>query len=100
MRAGEERRRTRLQADRELVVAAARELRHRAVQGAYAGARGQDVGLALAAVMDGVAIHLDTVPVQVRSDVLAAARAIVNGPDGPNDPRGGTVPPLSAGDGF
>ena len=57
-----------------LVAEFARRLRKRAVMDSYAGLRGQDVGLALAAMLDSVSLVLDQVPAQVRRDAVAAAR--------------------------
>lgn len=90
MRASEERDALRLRDDRLLLAHFARQLRHRAVQGTYAGLHGQDVGLAMAAVFDSLSVTLDQVPDQVRRDAIAAARREHTGPDGPNDPRGHT----------
>ncbi len=85
MRAEQERAAARLRNERALVIEFAQRLRKRAVHGTYAGLRGQDVGLTMAAMLDSIALVLDQVPAQVRRD--AAARRDRDGPDGPNDPR-------------
>lgn len=87
MRAEQERATARLQEERALVGEFAQRLRKRAVHGTYAGLRGQDVGLTMAAMLDSIALVLDQVPAQVRRDAVAAARRDRDGPDGPNDPR-------------
>ncbi|AEA28888.1 hypothetical protein Psed_6817 (plasmid) [Pseudonocardia dioxanivorans CB1190] len=87
MRAEQERAAARLRDERALVVEFAQRLRKRAIHDTYAGLRGQDVGLALAAMLDSVSLVLDQVPDQVRRDAIAAARCERDGPDGPNDPR-------------
>lgn len=87
MRAEKERAAARLREERMLVAEFARRLRNRAVMGSYAGLHGQDVGLALAAMLDSVSLALDQVPDQIRRDAVAAARCDRDGPDGPNDPR-------------
>ena len=87
MRAEKERAAARLRDERMLVAEFARRLRKRAVMDSYAGLRGQDVGLALAAMLDSVSLVLDQIPDQVRRDAVAAARCDRDGPDGPNDPR-------------
>ncbi|MBC3189477.1 hypothetical protein H7X46_00130 [Pseudonocardia sp. C8] len=87
MRAERERAAARLRDERALVAAFARRLRHQAIRDSYAGLRGQDVSLAMAALLDSISLALDEVPDQVRRDAVAAARRDRDGPDGPNDPR-------------
>jgi hypothetical protein len=77
---------------RELLLQAATVLRHEAVQGAYSGYRGRDAFLAIAAGWEAIAQGRDGM-----ADMLRACRRIVDGPDGPNDPRGGRGPALTKG---
>lgn len=71
----------------ELLEEGARLLRARAIEDSYAGARGQYVAFALAAVLEHIAMTPDGVPEQLLASALTAARRIVHGPDGPHDPR-------------
>lgn len=87
MRAEQERAARKLRADRERLTAAAVEMRRAAAQAGYAGWRGTDHGFALAALVDSVTRALDQVPGPVRRDALAAAAFLLDGPDGPHDPR-------------
>ncbi|MDN5916917.1 MAG: hypothetical protein L0I76_17730 [Pseudonocardia sp.] len=87
MRAHEERAADQLRRDRDRLTQLGVELRHAAVQGSYAGWRGQDVGFCLAALVDSVMRSLDQMPTPVRRDALAAAAAVLDGPDGPDGPR-------------
>ena len=48
--------------------------------GTYAGLRGQDVGLTMAAMLDSIALVLDQVPAQVRRDAVAAPAATETAP--------------------
>lgn len=80
-------------------MAGAQALRRAASADSYAGMRGRDVADALAAGLEGLAMDWGTVRRQARHDFLHAVRILRDGPDGPHDPRGGTVPPLSAGPG-
>ncbi|WP_226379028.1 hypothetical protein [Pseudonocardia sp. KRD291] len=57
------------------------------------------MGFCLAALVDSVMRALDAVPAPVRRDALAAAAAMLEGPDGPHDPRGRPGGALSRGPG-
>jgi hypothetical protein len=86
-RAEEERAYRRLAEEKDQLQRGARELRRVARQDAYAGIRGDFTANALAALLESVQLHWTELPVSIRSDALAAARYLLDGPDGHHDPR-------------
>jgi len=74
-------------ADADRVEQAAEQLRHDAIQGGYAGLRGEYSGLAMSAVLRGLALHWRHMPPALQADTLRVAHYILDGPDGRHDPR-------------
>lgn len=88
----QQQRATQLRQDRDRLQEAARKLRHRIIQGQYAGlpaADGDDL-LCVATVLDSAAMGLSELPSQVRRDVLALAGRLLD--DGE---KRGAVEPLT-----
>lgn len=90
-----QRRATQLTEDRDRCREAAQKLRHRINQGRYAGLQHPDELYAFAPVLDTAAMLLDQLPDQMRRDVLAAVRELLD--DAPVKP--GDVEPITDGDG-
>jgi hypothetical protein len=99
MRVNEERAFERRRADTERLYAGARALRQAAVQAGYAGFRGTYVGITLASLIENVARSLDQMPAHIRSDALRVVDHLLDGADGPNDPRTANNSALSDGPG-
>ena len=90
-----QRRARQLSEDRDRCREAAQALRHRINQGRYAGLRYPDELYSLAPVLDTAGMLLDQLPDQLRRDVLAAVKELLD--DAPEKP--GWVDPITGGDG-
>ena len=65
-------------ADRRVIEQAAAQLRQGAIRAGYAGIPGQHFALALALVLDELARHLQDLDAELRAQVLAGARMLLD----------------------